>query len=406
MSEQEAHQTNEGKLTRRKLLQGGGAGLCLLFLSNLLGCSPPTETEETDKQERPDLDDPRESILQQKKGFTNPTAARWFSEVDQDMIVCQLCPKQCELEDGERAPCRVRENREGVGYTLAYGNPALIQEDPIERKPFFHVLPGSRALSISTAGCNLDCKFCEVWDMALEYPENVYAHDVPPEKVIQHAEESNVQSVSYAFGEPVIFYEYMWDIAKLAKDAGFLNVAHTAGYIRPEPVRELAPLLDAANVDLKSFDDEFYRQVVGGELSPILDSLKILRDEGVHIEITNILIPDLNDNMDMIEQMCQWIADELGADIPLHFARFYPLYKLSELPRTPVSTMEEARDIALKAGLKFPYIARVSEHEGENTFCPGCGEKIIDRVGFVIDEMHIDNGRCAFCDAEIPGKWS
>ncbi len=382
-------------------MRSGGAGICLFYIANVLGCSPGTE-----EPEKPADDGPGEALLEERKGFTNPVRSPWFTELDDGGIRCELCPRQCELQDGERGPCRVRENREGVGYTLAYGNPALLQEDPIERKPFFHVLPGTRALSISTAGCNLDCKFCEVWDMALEYPEKVYAHDVPPEKALQHAEESGVESISYAFGEPVIFYEYMSEVASLASEAGLLNLVHTAGYVQPEPVKELVDRIDAVNVDLKSFNEKFYRDIVGGELQPVLDTLRLLKDSGVHIEITNILIPGQNDDMEEVGEMCAWIADELDPAIPLHFVRFYPLYKLSEVPRTPVSTLEEARETAQQAGLKFVYISRVSDHEAENTFCPACGEKIIDRLGFVIEEVNMEDGRCAYCSEEIPGRWS
>ncbi len=384
-----------GRLSRRELFRGGGAGICYLCLVSVFGCV----TDENDLKNH-------DNIMGQKKGLVNPVRSPWFSELDQAKVRCELCPKHCQLEVGERAPCRVRENREGKGYTLAYGNPALLQEDPIERKPFFHVLPGSRALSVSTAGCNLDCKFCEVWDMALEYPENVYAHDVPPERVIQYARESNLPSVSYAFGEPVIFYEYMADIANLAKESGLLNLVHTAGYICAEPLQEIIEKIDAVNVDLKSFDAKFYQEIVGGELDTVLDTLKMLRDKGVHIEITNILIPTLNDDKEKISEMCKWIANELGTDVPLHFARFYPLYKLSDLPRTSVSTLDDARRLAQEAGLKFVYITRVTDHEAENTFCPSCGEIVIDRIGFVIEGMYMENGKCKYCGQEIPGKWA
>jgi pyruvate formate lyase activating enzyme len=338
-------------------------------------------------------------------GFVRPTRSPWFSELGNARVRCELCPKSCELAEGERAICRVRENRGGVGYTLAYGNPALIQEDPVERKPFFHVMPGSRALSIATAGCNLECKFCEVWDMALVAPEQVHAYDMPPEAVVAHALAANVRSISYAFGEPVIFYEYMAAVASLAREAGLLNLIHTAGYIQPEPLKELSGKLDAANIDLKSFDPAFYREVVGGELEPVLRTLRLLRDEGVHIEITNIVIPALSDDMEKIGEMCRWIADELGRDVPLHFARFYPLYRLSDLPRTPVSTLDRARNTALEAGLRFVYVARVTGHEGEDTFCPNCGEAVINRVGFVIDEMQLENGKCRYCGSDVPGRW-
>jgi len=267
-------------------------------------------------------------------------------------------------------------------------------------------MPGSRTLSIATAGCNLACKFCETWDIALVAPEEVHAYDMPPETVVAHARATNVRSISYAFSEPVVFYEYMVAVATLAKEAGLLNLIHTAGYIQPEPLKELGGKLDAANVDLKSFDPSFYREVIGGELEPVLGTLKWLRDAGVHIEITNIVIPTLNDDMEKISEMCKWIVSELGTDVPVHFARFYPLYKLSDLPRTPVSTISKARDTALDAGLKFVYVARVTGHEGENTFCPDCGEIVIKRVGFVTDGIHMENGKCKHCGADISGRWA
>jgi pyruvate formate lyase activating enzyme len=292
-----------------------------------------------------------------------------------------------------------------VGHTLVYGNPALVQEDPVERMPYYHVLPGSWVLSIATAGCNLACQFCEVWDMALVAPEDIHAYDMLPEKVVAHAKASGVRAVSYAFGEPVAFYEYMAEVAVLAKQAGLVNLAHTAGYIQPKPLMELIGKLDAVNVDLKGFDQAFYREIVGGELEPVLATLKMIRARGLHLEITNVVIPTLNDDLALVSKMCHWIVKELGADVPVHFARFYPLFKLSALPRTPVSTMDQVRDTALAAGLKFVYIAKIPGHIGENTFCPGCQAIVIKRLGFVIEEIKLNNGACAYCGTAIPGRW-
>lgn len=310
------------------------------------------------------------------------------------------------MAPGQRARCRVRTNRGGTGYTLAYGNPVLVQEDPVERKPFFHVLPGTRALSISTAGCNLECKFCEVWDMALVDPEEVHAYDMPPKTVVEHAKAARLRSVSYAFGEPVVFYEYMLEMAELARKEGLLNLLHTAGYIQPEPLKELCGLIDAANVDLKSFDPDFYRDVCGGRREPVLQSLKLLKQAGVHVEITNILIPTMNDDVTQIREMCTWIKNELGEDVPIHFARFYPLYQLANLPPTPVSTLDRAREAAMEVGLQFVYVARVTGHQGENTFCPSCGKPVIERVGFIIDQMHLTDGKCSHCRQAVSGRWA
>jgi pyruvate formate lyase activating enzyme len=384
------------KLSRREFIKAALVGTGSVYLSTNLGCTP-----------KPEEDMPITASAGQEtmKGYYEPKPSPWFVEVDGQKIRCTLCPKACELANGERSPCRVRENKDGVGYTLTHGNPTLVQEDPIERAPFYHVHPGSRVLSISTVGCNLACQFCEVWDMALVGPEDVHAYRMPPDDVIAHAQAASVQAMGYAFGEPVAFYEYMLDSSRLAKERGLLNLVHSAGYIQPEPLKALCPYIDAANIDLKGFDPTFYRELVSGELDPVLRTLKILKDEGVHVEITHLLIPTLNDDMASVREMCTWIVDNLGPDIPLHFSRFYPLYKLSNLPRTPVSTLDNARQTALETGLNYVYIAKVTGHDGENTYCPNCGEKIISRLGFVIDAVDLVDGNCKYCSTPIPGRW-
>ncbi len=385
-----------GGTSRRAFLKAGAAGACALCLAGIWGCT----AADKEKDDQPSADQ------RAKKGLLGSRPSPWFSRLNDDRVRCRLCPQECELAVGERAPCRVRENRGGVGYTLAYGNPALVQEDPVERIPFYHISPGARVLSISTAGCNLQCKFCQVWDMALVDPEDVYAYNMSPEKIVSQARSAHLRAVSYAFGEPVIFYEYMEDTAALAKEAGLLNLVHTAGYIQPEPLQALGGMLDGVNVDLKSFDAAFYREVVGGELKPVLETLQLLREAGIHLEITTIVIPTLNDDLKQISDMSKWILQELGADVPLHFARFYPLYRLSALPRTPVSTLDNARDTAREAGLNYVYVAKVTGHPGENTYCPGCQEQIIRRVGFVIDQVDLEEGRCRYCGLDIPGRWT
>lgn len=375
-------------VTRRAFIKSGLFGACALCMAGIPGFPRAADA------------------YTPQKGFVNPVQSNWFSLLSNSDIECELCPKQCLISPGKRGKCGVRENRNGKGYTLAYGNPVLVQMDPVERKPFFHVMPGTRALSVSTAGCPLECSFCEVWDMALVAPEDVYAYDLSPEKIVAQAKAAGAHSISYAFGEPVAFYEYMTDIARIAKKEGLLNLMHTSGYILPEPLKAITHMLDAVNIDLKGFDPEFYRRMVGGEIETVKDTLKILTKAGVHVEITNLIIPTVNDDMEQLKEMCMWIKNELGADVPIHFGRFYPLYKLANLPPTPVSTLDRARNTALETGLKYVYVARVTGHEGENTFCAECKEKIITRMGFVIEKMHIENGRCAYCSTPVAGRWS
>jgi pyruvate formate lyase activating enzyme len=375
-------------VSRRDVLLAGLAGACALCLGGLPHAAPTARAQAA------------------QAGLVGRAPSPWFEALDGGELRCTLCPRRCRLADGQRGRCRVRENRGGSGTTLAYGNPCLVQLDPVERKPFFHVLPGTRALSVSTAGCPLACRFCEVWDMALAAPEEVVAYDLPPEALVQHAVAVGATSLSFAFGEPVAFFEYVLDTATLARAAGLRVLVHTSGYLEEAPLEALTPLVDAVNVDLKSFDDDFYRELCDAELAPVLRTLRLLRGAGVHLELTNLVIPTLNDDAEQIRAMCRWIADELGPDVPLHFSRFYPLYQLANLPPTPVSTLDRARAVALEEGLHFVYVGRVTGHEGEDTFCPHCGATAIARLGFMVEDVALDDGRCRACGAEIAGVWA
>ncbi len=341
-----------------------------------------------------------------QRGLIRTLRSPYFEALDNRAIRCMLCPRRCSLTDGQRGPCRVRENRGGECISLVYGNPCIVQDDPVERKPFYHVLPGTRALSVATAGCNLSCKFCEVWDTALVGPEDVFSYDLSPEDIMAQVRAADLRSVAYTFGEPVVFFEYMKDIARLARRDGIKNLLHTNGYIERDPLEDLIPYLDGANIDLKSFRPDVYRDICGGELKPVLASLKTLRAAGVHIEITCLVIPSITRGKEDIEAMSRWIKNELGAHVPLHLARFYPLYKLQNLPPTPVSQLDEARDIARSAGLEYVYVSKVPGHEGEDTICPGCGERIITRMGFILESMALRDGKCKHCGHAVPGVWS
>jgi pyruvate formate lyase activating enzyme len=307
---------------------------------------------------------------------------------------------------GKRGICRVRENRDGKYYSLVYGNPCAVHLDPIEKKPLFHILPGTTSFSLATAGCNFHCKFCQNWEISQAAPEDVYSFEVPLEMMVKRAKEVGARSVAYTYAEPTIFYEYMIDIGTLAKKSGLLNVYHSNGFINPVPLKNLCKVLDAANIDLKGFTENFYRELCSGELNPVLETLKTLKQEKVHLEITNLIIPTKNDEMSMVKEMCLWIRRELGAETPVHFSRFYPLYKLKTLPQTPVSTLDKARAVALSTGLEYVYVGNVPGHGGENTFCPNCKKMVIQRTGYMVGEINLRAGKCRYCGKPIPGIWT
>lgn len=374
-------------MTRREVLKACGKGFCLLTAPSLLSL-------------------PRTSHAQgMKKGLIKTKLSPFYTPLEGGEIRCDLCPHQCHVPRGKRGLCRVRENRDGKYYSLVYGNPCAIHPDPIEKKPFFHVLPGTVSFSLATAGCNFQCKFCQNWEISQASPEDVFSYDVPPEAIIKKAKEIGAHSIAYTYVEPTIFYEYMSDIAQLTKKAGLLNVTHSNGFINPGPLRSLCKVLDAANIDLKGFSESFYGELCSGQLHPVLETLKILKEKKVHLEITNLMIPTKNDEISMVREMCLWIKKELGPDTPIHFSRFYPLYKLRTLPPTPVSTLEKARTVALSAGLEYVYIGNVPGHEAENTFCPKCKKRIIQRTGYMVGEVHMKAGKCKFCGKPIPGIW-
>lgn len=341
-------------------------------------------------------------------GFSLPaveTEALWYTKKDNKNVVCMLCPFQCLLSAGQRGQCGVRINKQGVLYTQVYGEVAAAHVDPIRKKPLNHFLPGSRSFSIGTAGCNLHCKFCQNWQLSQSRPEDLNTERFLPDDIVRDALKFKCKSVSYTYNEPIIFYEYVVDTAKKAKAAGLYNVLVTAGYINEEPLRALAKYIDAAHVDLKSFSEEYYRSVVSGSLPVVQRTLRILREEHVWVEVVYLVVPTLNDDMADIEKMCRWIKEVLGADTPIHFSRFYPMYKLKDLPPTPVKMLEAARSAALRAGLKYVYIGNVPGHPGEYTYCPKCGKVIIKSAGYTIEENHISNGKCSFCGEPIAGVW-
>lgn len=334
----------------------------------------------------------------------NPQPAKYYETLDNDMVQCLLCPNLCILSKGQRGVCRVRQNINGQLYSLSYGNVASANLDPIEKKPFFHVLPGSKAFSIATAGCNLQCVFCQNWQISQVFPEDIQSQYMSPEQVVEQALASGAQSIAYTYSEPIIFFEYIIDIAKIARQKGLKNVVISAGYINEQPLRELCQYVDAIKIDLKAFKQSFYDKMTGGQIAPILRNLKIIQEQGVWLEIVNLVIPGENDSPEEIRQMAEWIKDNLGEEVPLHFTRFHPMYKLQNLPPTPEETLKKAREIALEIGLKYVYTGNIGNIAMESTYCPSSGALAIKRHGHFVLQNNLQDGLCL--DGEkIPGVW-
>lgn len=320
-------------------------------------------------------------------------------------VQCGLCPRACQLADGQSGVCRVRKNVKGTLQSLTYGRLCAMNTDPIEKKPLFHFLPGTETLSIASPGCNLRCVFCQNWAISQAEPSGIETVAVEPAGVVERAKSGRFPSISYTYSEPTTFFEYMCDTGFLARQSGIRNVWITCGYINPAPLAELCRVIDAANVDLKGFSDKAYRQMAGAKLAPVLETLKILRKNKVWVEVGYLVIPGVNDSAAETDGLVQWIKENLGPDVPLHFLRFFPQHKLTNLPPTPVQTLEAARAAAIKAGLHYVYIGNVPGNPGENTYCPKCGAEVIGRKGYFIERMNMKGGCCGKCGAAIAGVW-
>jgi len=331
--------------------------------------------------------------------------ALYWDTYDDTHIQCQLCPRRCILAENQKGFCLARKNIKGKLYTLTYGQPVALHVDPIEKKPFAHVYPGTKSFSIATAGCNLRCKFCQNWGISQLDPETVKVAYVPPEEIVRQAKATGSKTIAFTYTEPTIFYEYMLAIAKQAKQEGIACVMHSAGFINEQPLREIAKYLTAANIDLKGFNQKFYTEFCQGNVETVLATLKILKEEGVWVEITNLLIPGANDKPEDIEKLCDWIIENLGKDTPVHFSRFFPMYKLTNLPPTPVASLRRAEKIAKKKGLNFVYVGNLPLNIGENTHCPSCNRLLIRRIGYQILENKMRTNQCPYCGATVPGVW-
>ncbi|RMF06008.1 AmmeMemoRadiSam system radical SAM enzyme [Candidatus Woesearchaeota archaeon] len=320
-------------------------------------------------------------------------------------VQCRICPRNCIIAEGKTGFCRVRRNIGGKLYAENYSRPCSIAIDPVEKKPLYHFLPGQDILSIATVGCNLACKHCQNYEISQAEVGAYNEPKVTPEEIVDAALRKNCSMIAYTYTEPTIFYEYVLDTAKLAKQKGIRNVIVSNGYINPEPLKELLKYIDAANIDLKAFDGDFYKKITLAKLEPVLETLRTIAKSSAWLEITNLIIPTLNDSISKIREMAAWISAELGADVPLHLTRFHPYYKLSHLPPTPEETLTKAYMVA-KEKLNYVYVGNILTEEGQHTYCPECGELLIERVAFRVVKNRIKNSRCPSCKAKIAGVWS
>ncbi len=332
--------------------------------------------------------------------------ARYYKKLPHGRVRCHLCFRGCEILPGKRGFCRNRENINGVLYSIVYAKPAAHQIDPIEKEPSFHMIPGTHILCTATASCNFRCKFCHNWHLSQRSMEEIPFSIIKPEEIVKKALEHRCETVSFTYSEPTVFYEYMFDIVRIAKTKGLKTLYHTNGSISSEPLLDLLKYMDAVTVDLKAFTESFYTDISSSELEPVLQTLKTIKSYGRHLEIVNLVIPTLNDDPVDIKRMCLWIKTNLGKGVPLHFNRFFPNYKLTNLPPTPIETLERAHRIAKEEGLEYVYIGNVPGHEMNSTFCPKCKKKIIHRTHFSVSAKEVKNGKCRFCGYPIEGIWA
>jgi pyruvate formate lyase activating enzyme len=320
-------------------------------------------------------------------------------------VKCLVCPNECTLKPGETSQCHNRISYKGKLYSIAYGNPCAVHVDPMEKKPLFHFLPGSTVFSIATAGCNFACLNCQNWTISQVGPKETKNYDLPPAKLVTSCQSNNCKSVAFTYSEPATFFEYMIDSVKLLKKAGIHTTVHSNGFINEKPLLDLCNYLDAANIDLKSFSEQTYLKLSGGKLDPVLRSLKVLHNKGVWLEITSLLIPGWTDDMQLISTQCKWLVDNGFSDVPLHFSRFMPQYKLTQISPTPLNTLVRARETAMSHGLKYVYIGNVAGTNAENTYCPKCKTVVVERKGYKVLNLRLTNGNCSSCSTPIAGIW-
>ncbi len=333
------------------------------------------------------------------------TEARFYEKLPNRRIRCTLCPRACVVGDGQRGHCGVRENRDGALYSLVYGRVCTAHADPVEKKPLFHYLPGTLAFSLATAGCNVHCKFCQNWEISQARPEQIAAEYMPPRQVVKLAMQCQCPTIAYTYSEPVVFSEFLMDTADAGHETGIRSIVVSNGYMQTPAVRAAYGKMDAVKIDVKAFSASYYRNVVAGQLKPVLETLVTLRGMGKWFEMVYLIVPTLNDSDAELSGLARWVNANLGPDVPLHFTQFHPEYRMKELQVTPVATLERAKAIADAEGLQYVYIGNVPGHPAEHTYCPQCRRMLVQRDGFEIRQMLIQRGSCPYCGHSIPGIW-
>ena len=388
-------------LNRRDLLRlalGGACGTCACALGD--GAFGPRAVLAQDVMPDAAL----EGVAAESDQYVAP--ARHWEARENKRVLCKLCPRECEVADLERGGCGVRENRDGQYVTLVYNRPCSLNNDPIEKKPLFHFLPATTAFSTATAGCNIWCRFCQNWQISQKRPEAIRSVLVTPEQMTGLAQRAGAASIAFTYNEPVVFYEWAYDIAVAARKQGVHSVMISNGYIQKEPLRELAKVLSAIKIDLKAFTEKFYKDYCDAKLQPVLDTLVELKALGLWFEVVVLIIPTLNDGEQECRDMCAWIVKNLGPDVPVHFSVFHPTYMIKNLPPTPARTVERNRKIALEAGIRYAYVGNIPGSSGENTACHSCGKQLIARYGYHTQTALPKDGKCPGCGTKIPGVWS
>ncbi len=395
------------KATRRRFLKSCAAGGCALAAG-----AAAVQLLRTDGEAH------AAPLAAKMGGIWHTPEARYYEKLENRRVRCTLCPNLCEVGDQERGYCGVRENRDGEYVTLVYGNPCSRNIDPIEKKPLFHFLPGTYAYSIATAGCNVECIFCQNWEISQVRPEQTRNFDLPPEKLVADAlvprrsfmtrRPVRARTIAYTYTEPVVFYEYMVDTAALARKKGLESVMISNGYITAEPMEKLCDVLSGVKIDLKAYTERFYKKLVHGKLQPVLDTLKLLAKRDIWFEIVYLVIPTHNDDPKEVREMAKWIHGELGPDVPVHYSAFSPTYKLRDLQRTPPETILRLYDVTKAEGIHFPYVGNIRlprGHPGESTYCPNCRRRVVERIRYHVIDVAIKAGKCRHCGHKVPGVW-